>query len=262
VHFDQTINYCSFFFFIQIGFLEDIKCTDNDKMNGFTIEFLFAENPFFTNRSLIKTYEVQSLLTNEEPVLEKVIGTEIDWKKGKNLAFEEKQKKQRAKKGKNKGTVRYVTEKVKVPSFFHFFTSVDVDKLSHGDIDDAEAEEMMERLNMDYTVASLLRTEIIPQAVLCYTGELQDSDDEDDDEDFDEEDDEEDLEEDSGDDDEEDEEDFRGKKKGGKRGKGGKGGAGGKGKGGGGKGGGGKGGGKSPFAPAPGDAENPECKQS
>lgn len=231
--------------------MEDIQCTDNEKMNGFTLEFIFAENPYFTNKTLTKTYEVQSLLTNEEPILEKVTSTEIDWKKGKNLAFQETQKKQRAKKGKNKGNVRIITEKTKIPSFFHFFTEIDVSKLSQGEMDEAEGEEMMEQLNMDYTAASLLRTEVIPQAVLCYTGELEDdSDDEDYDDDEDD-----DLEEDS--DSDEEAPVGRGKKGGKRGGKGGKGGGGGKGKG---------GKNNSPFAPAPGgaggDAENPECKQS
>jgi len=215
-------------------------------MDGFTLEFFFAENPYFDNKCLTKTYEVGTLLSSEEPILEKVLGTEIQWKKGQNLAFEEKQKKQRAKKGKNKGTVRYVTEKTKRPSFFHFFESLDVTKLSAEELDQAEAEDMMERFNLDYTAASLLRTEVIPQAVLCYTGELQDSEDEDD-FDFDEE---------GEDSDDSEEEVARGKRGGKKGGKGNK--ASGKGNGGKGK------GGKSPFAPqgAGGDEANPECKQS
>jgi nucleosome assembly protein 1-like 1 len=228
-----------------LGYLEDIKCTDNEKMDGFTLEFVFASNPYFENKTLTKTYEVGTLLTNDEPVLEKVVGTEIQWKKGKNLAFDEKVKKQRAKKGKNKGAVRYQTEKIKKASFFHFFQTLDITKLSTEELDEAEAEELMEQFNSDYTAANLIRTEIVPQAVLCYTGELQDSDDEDDLE-FDEDSDEEDS-------DEEVVPVKGGGKKGGKKGN-----KGGKGKG-------GKGGHKSPFVAQGGAADgegNPECKQS
>ena len=186
--------------------LVDVRCIDAEKMDGFTLEFEFGPNEFFTNKVLTKTYEVESLLTDEEPTLKEVTGCTVDWKEGKNLCFEEKQKKQRAKKGKNKGQVRYVTEKVKKPSFFHFFDPPNVDKL-HELEDQEEAEAMMDSFNMDYACGSLLRSEVVPHAVLCFTGEMvDDSDDEDDDED-----DEDDDSEDEDDDDLSDDEDVGGK---------------------------------------------------
>jgi nucleosome assembly protein 1-like 1 len=185
--------------------LVDVRCVDAEKMDGFTLEFEFAPNDFFANKVLTKTYEVESLLTDDEPTLEKVTGCTVDWKEGKNLCFEEKQKKQRAKKGKNKGQVRYVTEKVKKPSFFHFFDPPNVEKL-HELEDPEEAEAMMDSFNMDYACGSLLRSEVVPHAVLCFTGEMVDDDDEEDDED-DDDDDEDDSEEDDDDDDLSDDED-------------------------------------------------------
>jgi nucleosome assembly protein 1-like 1 len=193
-----------------LGCLVDVRCVDSDKMDGFTLEFEFAPNAFFANKVLTKTYEVGSLLTDDEPTLEKVTGCTVEWKEGQNLCFEETQKKQRAKKGKNKGQVRYVTEKVKKPSFFHFFEPLDVDKLEELQ-DEAEAEAMMEAFNLDYACGSLLRTEVVPHAVLCFTGEMaDDSDEEDDDEEGDEDEDDEDDDEDE-DDEAGDDEDVGGK---------------------------------------------------
>ena len=88
-----------------LAHLVDVRCVDNDDMQGFKLEFEFEENDFFTNSVLTKVYEVETLLGVDEPTLEKVTGDEINWKPGKCLTHEEKQKKQRAKKGKNKGQV-------------------------------------------------------------------------------------------------------------------------------------------------------------
>ena len=245
-----------------LGFLVDVRCEDKQDMSGFTLSFHFSENPFFTNTCLTKVYEVGSLLGDEEPELEKVTGTDIDWKEGKCLTFETKEKKQRAKKGKNKGQTRIVQEKVKRDSFFHFFSPPDVAKLSELE-DSEEAEAMMEQFNMDYSVAFLLRSEVVPQAVLCFTGELADSDDEDDDDyDDDDDDDDDDDSDDEVDSDEDAGKDAGAPKRGKRGGKGGKGGSKGGGKTG------GKGGGKGaaaafPGGGAPGAGKNPEeCKQS
>eukprot|EP00613_Pedinella_sp_CCMP2098_P071503 CAMPEP_0171906456 /NCGR_PEP_ID=MMETSP0993-20121228/6097_1 /TAXON_ID=483369 /ORGANISM="non described non described, Strain CCMP2098" /LENGTH=448 /DNA_ID=CAMNT_0012538335 /DNA_START=25 /DNA_END=1371 /DNA_ORIENTATION=- len=244
-----------------LGHLVDVRCRDNADMDSFTIEFEFKANPFFSNQVLTKVYTVETLLGEDEPTLEKVTGTEIEWKTGKCLTHKEVQKKQRAKKGKNKGQVRTVTEKSKVASFFHFFSPPDVEKLQECE-DPEEAEELMTQFNMDYGVAQLLRLEVVPCAVLCFTGEMQDSDEEDSDDEDDEEDSDEDDE--DSEDDADSDEDVGGK--GGRKNKGGKGGGGkGQGKGGGKKKKGGGGGG-IPALPGggkgKGEGGDQECKQS
>ena len=75
-------------------------------MDGITLEFACAETPFFTNKELSRSYEVGPVLGDDERLLEQGTGTAIEWKDGQCLTHEEKQKKQRAKKGKNKGQVR------------------------------------------------------------------------------------------------------------------------------------------------------------
>lgn len=49
---------------------------------GFKLTFTFKENPYFTNTVLTKSYY---MLDDEEPVLERSEGTQIDWKQGKNI---------------------------------------------------------------------------------------------------------------------------------------------------------------------------------
>lgn len=49
---------------------------------GFKLTFTFKENPYFTNTVLTKTYY---MLDDDEPVLERSEGTQIDWKTGKNI---------------------------------------------------------------------------------------------------------------------------------------------------------------------------------
>ena len=193
-----------------LSFLEDIRSVDQEDMGGFELQFIFAENPYFTNRVLTKAYKVPNMLKDEEPMLEKVTGCEIDWKPNMSLTYDEKTKKQRAKKGKNKGQTRIVVEKIAKPSFFTFFDSLDVEKMEECQ-DQDEAEELMDRFNMDYTAACFFRSEFIPHAVLNFTGEAEDDDDSDDedyddgdDDDDDDDDDDEDEDEDNDDDDEDD----------------------------------------------------------
>ena len=64
--------------------------------------FEFAENPYFNNKVLVKTYEIPNLFLNDEPVIEKVTTTKIDWKAGMCLTFKEVTKKQRARGGPSK----------------------------------------------------------------------------------------------------------------------------------------------------------------
>lgn len=44
-----------------LGYLQDIRVRMHDhKPYGFTLEFEFAENPYFTNKVLTKTYELKT----------------------------------------------------------------------------------------------------------------------------------------------------------------------------------------------------------
>ena len=101
--------------------LEDIVCEDFEDGKGFTLQFHFHENPFFTNKVLTKRYEIPNLLLDDEPVLKSVTGCEIDWKPKMCLTHKEVTKKQRNTSGKRAGQIRTVTKKERTDSFFHFF---------------------------------------------------------------------------------------------------------------------------------------------
>ncbi len=84
---------------------------------GFRIDFTFSTNEFFTNTKLSKVYHMAD--SGDDPVLEKAVGTEIEWHAGKNVTVTIKKKKQRNKNG--KGT-RVVTKTEPCESFFNFFS--------------------------------------------------------------------------------------------------------------------------------------------
>ena len=50
-------------------------------LQGFRLIFTFSENPYFSNRELVKTYY---MVDEVDPVLEKPEGTQIQWKEGKD----------------------------------------------------------------------------------------------------------------------------------------------------------------------------------
>lgn len=177
--------------------LEDITITYDETYNVFTLSFYFKENDFFTNTVLTKKYELTDILDEKGPQLLGVTGTEIEWKEGKNLCVKEIKKKQKAKAGKNKGQIRQITKQVPTPSFFHFFSEPkSADEEDEEDEGKEGEDEEQERIQLneeeDYEVAHAIRTCIIPDAVLWFTGEARDDDDdfgddEDDEEDEDEE---------------------------------------------------------------------------
>ncbi|KAH0710115.1 hypothetical protein KY284_011542 [Solanum tuberosum] len=184
-----------------LKFLKDIKWTRIDNPKGFKLEFFFDTNPYFKNTVLTKTY---NMIDEDEPILEKAIGTEIEWYPGKCLT--QKILKKKPKKGSKNPKPIMKTEQCE--SFFNFFSPPQVPE-DDEDIDEDAAEELQGLMEQDYDIGSTIRDKIIPHAVSWFTGEaaeddfadLEDEDDEDDDEVDDEEDDEDDE------DDEEDDED-------------------------------------------------------
>lgn len=204
--------------------LNNITCEYNENWSGFTLNFHFDENDFFTNSVLTKKYVVEpDLLDDVSPALSEIDGCDINWKPKKNITVKEIQKKQKAKSGKHKGQTRVVTSTEPQHSFFNWFK----DPTEHGEDgeDDEDEEEGGEgkisfSFDEDYEAAHAFRTELIPSAIFWFTGEAAGDDDDDD---FDlEEDDDEDEDDVNDDDDEPDEvaeEDDDDHKKGGKGGK-------------------------------------------
>lgn len=196
--------------------LVDVRITMHDtaEQKGFTIEFEFASNEYFSNTTLTKFYELRTGLDEHEPLayegpeIIKSKGCEIQWNKGKNVTVKMVKKRQ---KHKNRGTIRVVTKEVRTESFFNFFTAPTVPEDADAEGEDSDE---MQSLAADFEIGHMLRDSIIPKAVLYYTGEAGDPDDDEFDEDEDDEDDDDDDDEDP----EEDEDEGHGHHHGGGRG--------------------------------------------
>ncbi|KAL1218343.1 Nucleosome assembly protein 1,2 [Cardamine amara subsp. amara] len=180
-----------------LKYLKDIKWSRVEEPKGFKLEFLFDQNPYFKNTVLSKTYH---MIDEDEPILEKAIGTEIEWFPGKCLT--QKILKKKPKKG-SKNT-KPITKTEDCESFFNFFSPPQVPE-DDEDLDDEMADDLQGQMEHDYDIGSTIKEKIISHAVSWFTGESVDPDDlEMDDGEIDEDDDEEDDEEDEEDDDEDD----------------------------------------------------------
>ncbi|KAK4241244.1 nucleosome assembly protein 1 [Achaetomium macrosporum] len=189
--------------------LVDIRMEYLDKP-GFRLIFEFAENEYFTNKTITKTYYYQ----NESGyggdfIYDHAEGDKIDWKPGKDLTVRIEQKKQRNKTTKQ---TRIVKKTVPTESFFNFFSP----PKAPSDDDDDAASDIEERLELDYQLGEDIKEKLIPRAIDWFTGEALafEEIDEDDLADFDEDDDEddEDISDDQDDEDESEEEEEDGSK--------------------------------------------------
>ncbi|XP_022754874.1 nucleosome assembly protein 1;3-like isoform X2 [Durio zibethinus] len=195
-----------------LKYLKDIKWHRIEEHKGFKLEFYFDTNPYFKNTILTKTYH---MIDENDPILEKAIGTEIEWYPGKCLT--QKLLKKKPKKGSK--NAKPITKTEDCESFFNFFNPPQVPD-DDEDIDEDTAEGLQNQMEQDYDIGSTLRDKIIPHAVSWFTGdaiqgdevEIEDDDEDDDDGDEDE-DDEEEEDDDEDEDEEEEEEETKTKKK-------------------------------------------------
>ncbi|KAL3842354.1 hypothetical protein ACJMK2_020378 [Sinanodonta woodiana] len=158
--------------------LQDVKAifSEKDPM-GFTLEFHFEPNEYFTNSVLTKQYTMRSEpdetdpFSFEGPEIVKCNGCKIDWKKGKNVTVKTVKKKQ---KHKGSGTTRTITKTVQNDSFFNFFSPPAIPEDEETEMDeDTEA-----LLAADFEIGHFIRERIVPRAVLYFTGEALENDDE------------------------------------------------------------------------------------
>ncbi|CZR58923.1 probable nucleosome assembly protein [Phialocephala subalpina] len=133
---------------------------------GFKLLFEFAENEFFTNKTITKTYFYQ----NESGyggdfIYDHAEGDKIDWKTGKDLTVRVESKKQR---NKNTKQTRVVKKTVPTESFFNFFSPP---KAPTDEDDDDAASDIEERLELDYQLGEDIKEKLIPRAIDWFTGE-------------------------------------------------------------------------------------------
>ncbi|RMY45228.1 hypothetical protein D0863_16082 [Hortaea werneckii] len=183
--------------------LTDIRMEYLDRP-GFRLIFEFAENDFFTNKQLTKTYYYQEENGyGGDFIYDHAEGDKIEWKAGKDLTVKVESKKQR---NKNTKQTRVVKKTIPTPSFFDFFNPAKPPSDEDEDVDD----DIEAKLELDYQLGEDIKEKLIPRAIDWFTGEAlqfeQGFDDFDEDE-FEDEDDEDDEDEDERDEDEDEEDD-------------------------------------------------------
>ena len=164
-----------------LKFLSDIRMEYLDKP-GFRLVFEFAENEFFENRTISKTYVYQDETSyTGDFVYDHAEGDKIQWKAEKDLTTKVETKKQRNKskssthrllqlysrKSDTKQT-RVIKKTVPTDSFFNFFSPP---KPPSDDDEEEAASDIEERLELDYTLGEDIKEKLIPHAIDWFTGE-------------------------------------------------------------------------------------------
>ncbi|CAH1971730.1 unnamed protein product [Acanthoscelides obtectus] len=171
--------------------LTDIKTICREEPNmGFTLKFHFSSNEYFTNEVLIKDYmmkcapEEDDPFNFEGPEIYKCTGSNINWNPGKDVTTKTVKKRQ---KHKSRGTVRTVTKTVQNDSFFNFFNPPSIPENSK---DEDVDEDIRNLLTTDFEIGHYIRERIVPRAILFFTGEGCEEDEDFEEEEYDEDDDE------------------------------------------------------------------------
>lgn len=155
-----------------LGYLKDVtsEFINGKPSEGVVLTFVFAENPYFSNATLTKTYHMEYNEDDQSMEIGDIVGTEIEWKsKEQNLTVVVKQKKQRNKRSKE---IRIVEREEKCESFFNFFTppqppSSDADE----DEDDENDEEFYQQeVEMDIEAGQVLMEQLVHKAAFYYSG--------------------------------------------------------------------------------------------
>ncbi|GAB4850529.1 Nucleosome assembly protein 1.4 [Ancistrocladus abbreviatus] len=128
-----------------LKYLKDIKWCRIENPGGFKIEFFFDPNPYFKNTVLTKTYQ---MIDDDEPILEKAIGTEIEWHPGKCLTQKLLKKKPR----KGSKNAKPITKTENCESFFNFFNPPQVPESDDDDLDEDTAEDLQNQMEQDYDI--------------------------------------------------------------------------------------------------------------
>jgi len=148
--------------------LTDIRLSYLDTP-GFRLHFVFAENEFFSNNEITKTYFYQDENGyGGDFIYDHAEGDKINWKDGKDLTVRIESKKQR---NKNTKQTRVVKRTVPTESFFNFFTPPKPPTDYEEDEDDQE--DIEDRLELDYQLGEDIKEKLIPRAIDWFTGEAR-----------------------------------------------------------------------------------------
>lgn len=134
-------------------------------IGSFTLTFRFADNPFFENDVLTKTYIMQE---DDFEELQEARGIKVLWKPGKDLTVRTMKKK--TKNG------RVLIRKEPTDSFFNFFSPPSQMIDGGSEVDENMLEELDDVLDADYELGDCIRSDVIPRALLYYLNIAEGSD--------------------------------------------------------------------------------------
>lgn len=143
-----------------LHFLRNVTCTTLPEAEGtgFRLEFRFAQNEFLSNTLLSKTYFMGDRDADLDPVLERVLGTEVRWRSGSDPR------------------VQAASDSEPCGSFFHFFDTLKIPCADEASADSEDFGRRVEDIEADYEMGVAFKEKIIPHAVRWYTGEAEDDD--------------------------------------------------------------------------------------
>lgn len=164
-----------------LQYLEDVKLSLHETGFGYTLTFVFESNSYFAGTELKKEF-----IMTKPNVVEKCIGTTIEWAAGCDPTKEKKKKK--VKQG---GKPKTVTTTVKCQSFFNFFNTVeaaDINKKPGDEDSEGEDNEIGEQMDHDFDMGNDIKDDLVPLALEYFLGVIEkeeeaDEDDEDGDDD-------------------------------------------------------------------------------
>lgn len=136
---------------------------------GVVLHFAFSPNPYFTDATLTKTYNMAFNEDDGDVEVETIVGCDIHWvSPQQNLTKVIKQKKQRNKKN---NQMRIVEREEPCDSFFNFFSPPKEPGSGNDESGDDEDEEFFEQaMEMDVEAGQAFMEEIVPKGAYYYTG--------------------------------------------------------------------------------------------
>lgn len=174
--------------------LVDVRLRYLDKP-GFALEFEFADNSYFTNRVLTKTYYYNETIgLSGDFMFDSASGTPVKWVSPEvNVTIRVEKRKQR---NKHTKATRTIEKTLPEQSFFNFFTPPKIPDPESDEVDDEYAQSLHAELELDFELGEFFKEKLVPHAVDWFTGraidyeglggpedEEEDEEDEDEDED-------------------------------------------------------------------------------
>lgn len=154
-----------------LRYLTDVRLKYLEKP-GFALEFYFADNEFFTNKKLTKTYYYQDEVgITGDFVYDHAEGDEINWTSPEvNVTIKVEKRKQR---NKHTKATRTIEKTIPVQSFFEFFNPPQPPSLEEEESGEY-SDFLQEQLESDFDLGELIKEKIIPRAIDWFTGKALD----------------------------------------------------------------------------------------